>query len=78
MATPPAMTQTSLLNADEDPAEIAAIERAVAKLEKQKRVDFEKVVKRVLADLSDPEVAAAVAARSESCPLCNRQSEVAA
>lgn len=71
LAAPPAMTQTSLLNADEDPAEIAAIERATAKLDRQKRVDFEKVVKRVLADLADPEVAAAVAARSEHCPLCS-------
>jgi len=78
MAAPPAMTQTSLLNTEEDPAEIEAIERAAAKLDRQKRVDFEKVVKRVLADLADPEVARAVHTRSESCPLCNRQSEVAA
>ena len=79
MNPPPAMTQTSLLNADEDPAEIAAIERAVAKLDRQKRVDFETRVKRILADLADPEIARAVLARSESCPVCcPAASEVAA
>lgn len=78
-ADPPKYSQTSLLNADEDPAEIAAIERAEAKLDRQRLVDFEKRVKRVLADLADPEIAAAVLARSESCPVCNPAvSEVAA
>jgi len=68
LAGSPTSTQTLLVNPDEDPAELQAIERAEKALARQKAIDLEKRIKRALDLLSDPQVAEAVAARLDSWP----------